>query len=322
MSDTRVSPWNGLRNSYWLSAWVATAVVLIATTLFNAGRGGPSLGPLLTTALSFSTFTVLVSLGQMLVITSGPGNIDLSIPSVIALSGALSMGAMQSSNGLIALGILVALASGMAVGIVNFLLIRLLKIPPIIATMASALIVLSCAIAYGRGMRTAPPALLARMLVARIDYVPVFSIFAMAVTLLVWLLLTRTIYGRALCAIGQNRNAARLAGVKTDFHVLLTYAISDALAGLTGCLIASYSGGNSLDQGNEYLLLTVAVVVIGGTSVAGGRASLGGIWGGALFMFLLVALLNTAGASAGLRTLLTGVIIVMVAALTERRQTR
>ncbi|MDA0571702.1 ABC transporter permease [Burkholderia gladioli] len=305
---------------HWLSAWIATALVLVATALFNAGKGGPSLGPLLSTALSFSTFTVLVSLGQMLVITSGPGNIDLSIPSVIALSGALSMSVMNGANGMIVPGIAVALLSGAVVGGFNFVLIRFLRIPPIIATLSSALIVLSCAIAYGRGVRTPPPALLAQMMVVRIAWLPLFSIFAIALTLLVWLLLTRTLYGRALAALGQNTNAARLAGVRTDFHVWLTYVICGALAGLTGCLIATFSGGNSLDQGNEYLLLTVAVVVIGGTSVSGGRASLGGVWGAALFMFLLVALLNSAGASAGLRTVLTGIIIVSVVALTERRK--
>lgn len=313
---------SGLRGNHWLSAWIATILVFVATALFSTGRSGSSLGPLLTTALSFSTFTVLVSLGQMLVITSGPGNIDLSVPSVIALSGALSMSAMQSSDGLIALGILVAIVSGSIVGVANFLLIRLLRIPPIIATMSSSLIVLSCAIAFGRGMRTAPPPLLSHMMVVRIGYIPVFAMCAMTLTLLVWLLLTRTVYGRVLCAIGQNRNAARLAGVRVGFHVLLTYAICGALAGLTGCLIATYAGGNSLDQGNEYLLLTVAVVVIGGTSVAGGRPSIGGIWGASLFMFLLVALLNTAGASAGLRTVLTGIIIVMVVALTDIKSVR
>ncbi|WP_369063740.1 ABC transporter permease [Burkholderia gladioli] len=305
---------------HWLSAWIATALVLVATALFNAGKGGPSLGPLLSTALSFSTFTVLVSLGQMLVITSGPGNIDLSIPSVIALSGALSMSVMNGANGMILPGIAVALLSGAVVGGFNFVLIRFLRIPPIIATLSSALIVLSCAIAYGRGVRPPPPALLAQMMVVRVGWLPLFSIFAIALTLLVWLLLTRTLYGRALAALGQNTNAARLAGVRTDFHVWLTYVICGALAGLTGCLIATFSGGNSLDQGNEYLLLTVAVVVIGGTSVSGGRASLGGVWGAALFMFLLVALLNSAGASAGLRTVLTGIIIVAVVALTEKRK--
>ncbi|WP_369067566.1 ABC transporter permease [Burkholderia gladioli] len=305
---------------HWLSAWIATALVLVATALFNAGKGGPSLGPLLSTALSFSTFTVLVSLGQMLVITSGPGNIDLSIPSVIALSGALSMSVMNGANGMILPGIAVALLSGAVVGGFNFVLIRFLRIPPIIATLSSALIVLSCAIAYVRAVPTPPPALLAQMMVVRVGWLPLFSIFAIALTLLVWLLLTRTLYGRALAALGQNTNAARLAGVRTDFHVWLTYVICGALAGLTGCLIATFSGGNSLDQGNEYLLLTVAVVVIGGTSVSGGRASLGGVWGAALFMFLLVALLNSAGASAGLRTVLTGVIIVAVVALTEKRK--
>ncbi|MEK6368187.1 MAG: ABC transporter permease, partial [Burkholderia gladioli] len=222
--------------------------------------------------------------------------------------------------GMILPGIAVALLSGAVVGGFNFVLIRFLRIPPIIATLSSALIVLSCAIAYGRGVRTPPPALLAQMMVVRIAWLPLFSIFAIALTLLVWLLLTRTLYGRALAALGQNTNAARLAGVRTDFHVWLTYVICGALAGLTGCLIATFSGGNSLDQGNEYLLLTVAVVVIGGTSVSGGRASLGGVWGAALFMFLLVALLNSAGASAGLRTVLTGIIIVAVVALTEKRK--
>ena len=71
-----------------------------------------------------------------------------------------------------------------------------------------------------------------------------------------------------------------------------------------------FAGGNSLDQGEEYLLLTIAVVVIGGTAVAGGRASVPGIWGAALFMFLLVAMLNSAGAGAGVRMLLTGMIII------------
>ncbi|MEK6395007.1 MAG: ABC transporter permease, partial [Burkholderia gladioli] len=157
---------------HWLSAWIATALVLVATALFNAGKGGPSLGPLLSTALSFSTFTVLVSLGQMLVITSGPGNIDLSIPSVIALSGALSMSVMNGANGMILPGVAVALLSGAVVGGFNFVLIRFLRIPPIIATLSSALIVLSCAIAYGRGGGAPPPPRRAPVLVVGLARLP------------------------------------------------------------------------------------------------------------------------------------------------------
>ena len=92
----------------------------------------------------------------------------------------------------------------------------------------------------------------------------------------------------------------------------MAYVICAGLAGLTGALIAGFAGGNSLDQGQEYLLLTIAVVVIGGTAVSGGAPSVPGIWGAAMFMFLLVAMLNAAGAGPGLRTLLTGLIIISV----------
>jgi ribose transport system permease protein len=95
--------------------------------------------------------------------------------------------------------------------------------------------------------------------------------------------------------------------------------ICAALAGLTGALIAGFAGGNSLDQGEEYLLLTIAVVVIGGSSVSGGRPCVPGIWGAALFMFLLVAMLNAAGAGPGLRMLLTGLIIIAVIVIAGTR---
>ena len=85
-----------------------------------------------------------------------------------------------------------------------------------------------------------------------------------------------------------------------------------ALGGLNGALLAGYFRGANIDIGNEYLLASIAVVVIGGTSVSGGRANLPGVWGGALFLVLLLTMLNTFGVSAGVRLLLTGLIIVAV----------
>ncbi len=90
------------------------------------------------------------------------------------------------------------------------------------------------------------------------------------------------------------------------------YAISGMLGGLDGALLAGYFRGANVDIGNEYLLLSIAVVVIGGTSVAGGKANVPGVWGGALFLVMLQTMLNTYGVSAGVRLLLTGLIIVGV----------
>ena len=90
-----------------------------------------------------------------------------------------------------------------------------------------------------------------------------------------------------MLAIGQNQRAARLAGIKVEPVRCVTYVVCGALGGLDGALLAGYFRGANVDIGNEYLLASIAVVVIGGTSVSGGRANLPGVWGGALFLVLL-----------------------------------
>jgi ribose transport system permease protein len=93
------------------------------------------------------------------------------------------------------------------------------------------------------------------------------------------------------------------------------------LAGVCGFLVAGFSGGAALNMGAEYLLSSIAVVVIGGTSVSGGFAHVPGLWGAAMFLFLLVTMLNTFGLGADLRLILTGLVIiaVIVAASGSRR---
>ena len=296
----------------WAYSWIAAAAAWATTIGLNGGDGG---GALLAAALSFSAFSVLAALGQMLVITLGPGNVDLSIPSAIALSSAVSMVVMNEQAAMIVPGLLAAVGAGMAVGLFNVALIRLLRIPPIIATLSAGLVVISVAISFGRGLKVKPPPEFAAFATGRVLGVPVLALAAAAAMAVVWLLLERTVSGRTVAAIGQNARAARLAGLAVQRVRLLAYVACAGLAGLTGSLLAGFSGGNSLDQGEEYLLLTIAVVVIGGTDVGGGRPSVAGIGGAALFMFLLIAMLNTAGAGPGTRMLLTGLIIMGVIAL-------
>ncbi len=295
----------------WVWSFLGTAGAWAVTLWISGGRGGEEI---LSAALTFSAFTVLVSLGQMMVITTGPGNVDLSIPSVIALSGAVSMLVMDERGGMIGPGVLAAVGAGLAVGGVNYALIRLLRIPPIIATLSSSLVVTSVAIVVGRGLKIKPPRAFADAVTSRVAGIPALAVLALAAAIVISVVLQRTLYGRTVSAIGQSRRIARLAGLDVERASLLTYLLSGALAGLTGALIAGFSGGNSLDQGAEYLLLTIAVVVIGGTSVSGGRASVPGVWGAALFMFLIVTMLNASGASSGVRMLMTGVIIIGVIA--------
>jgi ribose transport system permease protein len=134
----------------------------------------------------------------------------------------------------------------------------------------------------------------------------------LAISILMAVVLKRTLYGRSVLAIGQNMRAAWLSGLDVDRTRFVTYVLSALLAGVCGILLSGFSGGAALNMGEEFLLASIAVVVIGGTSVAGGRANVPGIWGAALFMYLLVTMLNTLGASAGIRLILTGLLIIAV----------
>ena len=293
----------------WIWSFIGALLVFIATIIFTRGVGA---GGIVTAALSLAVFTVIVGTGQMFVITLGPGNVDLSLPANIGLASAVAMKVMGGNDAMIVVGILAAIGSGMAVGFANYALIRALRIPPIIATLSSSFIVLSIDISYGRGLQIKPPPAFASFTNIQIWGIPILAIGAVLFSIGAGIVLQRMLYGRSVLAIGQNIRAAWLAGIPVERVRLITYTLSGALGGLNGALLAGYFRGASVDIGNEYLLSSIAVVVIGGTSVAGGKANVPGIWGAALFLVLLLTMLNTYGVSPGLRLLLTGLIIVGV----------
>lgn len=303
----------------WLWAWIGAAAVWLATATFTGWLGS---GQVLSAALTFGSFFVIVALGQMFVVTLGPGNVDLSIPACMTLSGTVAMKAMDTEPGMIPVGLALSLAVGVAVGSINYALIRLLRIPPIIATLSSSFIFQSAAIWWNRGLRIKPPPPLAEFATAKVAGVPILAVCVVLLAIAGHVLLTRTIYGRSVVAIGQNARAAHLAGVDVGRTRAATYVMSATLAGLCGFLLAAFSGGAALNMGDEYLLSSIAVVVIGGTSVAGGFANVPGLWGAALFLFLLVTMLNTFGAGAGVRLVLTGIIIIGVVVAASGRRDR
>lgn len=299
-------------------SYLAAVAVWLATAAFTRGHGSADV---LTVALTFSSFFVIVGIGQMFVITSGPGNIDLSIPANIALSGALAMILMDGSNAMIPVGVAAAVACGLVIGLFNYVLIRLLSIPPIIATLSASFIVQSVAIAYGRGLKIKPPPAFAEFTTGRVAGIPLLAILAVVLAVAMGFVLHRTVYGRSVTAIGQNPRAAGLAGLRVGPTRIATYVLCAGLAGFCGSLLAGFSGGASLNMGEEYLLASIAVVVIGGSSVAGGSSNVPGIWGAALFMYLLVTMLNTFGVGAGIRLVATGLIIIAVITIAGGKKT-
>jgi len=301
----------------WLWSFLGALVLWLITVAFTGGQGG---GGMLTAALALSQFTVIVGIGQMFVITLGPGNVDLSLPANIGLASAVAMKVMDGNDSMVVVGLVAALACGAAIGAANFALIRALRIPPIIATLSASFIIESADISYGRGLQIKPPPGFADFTNLQFLGVPLLTILTIVFSIGAGIVLQRMVYGRSVLAIGQNMRAAWLAGLPVDRIRLLTYTLSGALGGIDGALLAGYFRGANVDIGNEYLLASLAVVVIGGTSVAGGKANVPGIWGAALFLVLLLTMLNTFGVSAGLRMLITGLVIVGVIAAAGGRE--
>lgn len=301
----------------WIWSFVAALAVWLATVAVTRGA---SAGGLTQAALTFGAFSVLVGLGQMLVITLGPGNIDLSVPATMTLAGTVSLKFMNTDPSLVVPGLLIALVIGAAVGVANYGLIKLLRIPPIIATLSSSFIVQSTAIWTNRGVRIKPPASIGDFTTSNTLGVANMALVALAVSALAWFALHRTVYGRWIAAIGQSMPAARMAGIPVDGTRLATYVLCATLAALCGFLLSCFSGGAALNMGAEYLLMSIAVVVIGGSAVSGGDSNVPGIWGAALFMFLIVSMLNTYGLQAGYRLILTGLIIISVILLASGKK--
>ncbi len=301
----------------WIWSFAATTVVWVVTVVFTGGAS--SLG-LSQAALTFAAFSVIVGIGQMFVITLGPGNIDLSVPATMTLSGTLALKLMDVQDSMIAVGLLLSILLGLAVGIGNYVLIKLLRIPPIIATLSMSFIIQSTAIWANRGLRIKPPDILASFTTSNLFGIPNIAIVALVLSAVAWVLLEKTIYGRWISAIGQSTFAARMTGIPVDGTRLATYILCAVLASICGYLLASFSGGAALNMGAEYLLMSIAVVVIGGTAVAGGNSNIPGIWGASLFMFLVVSMLNTYGFGAGFRLILTGLIIIAVILVAGGRQ--
>jgi ribose transport system permease protein len=293
----------------WIWAYLAAVAVWLATVAFT---GGQATFGLLTAAFTFGSFFTLVAIGQMFVITLGPGNVDLSIPGTMVLAATVAMKTMNGDAALIPVGLALALLVGLLVGIFNLALIRLLRIPPIIATLSSSFIVLSAAIVWNRGLRIKPPEILGDLPSTNVFGVPLLSVLVIGLAAVMHVVLTRTVYGRSVTAIGQNQRAAVLSGLKVDRARSTAYISCAILASLAGFLLASFSGGPALNMGDPYLLTSIAVVVIGGTSVAGGSGNVPGLWGASLFLFLLAAMLNSFGLGQGVRQVLTGAIVILV----------
>lgn len=308
------------QSNRWI--WAALAVALLWIVL-SAVSGRWSLASLSGIVLSAS-FLTCVALGQMLVVTTGRGNIDLSVAGVLTLSAFLGLVVVQGQDSRIWLGVLAALGLGAGVGLVNAALVIWLRIPAIIATLAMGYVLASATLmtnAANFGPRVVSPGL--RWLASgKVGGVPVFAVVTLVAVIALALVMRHTVYGRRLSAIGQSRDAARLAGVPVNRVLTAAFVTSGVFAALTGLVLGAYVGGAFLEMGQPYLLQSVAAVVLGGTLIAGGHGTAVGTWFAAILLILMVTIMQILSLPRGTQDLLQGVAVILVLALAARRPSR
>lgn len=266
--------------------------------------------------LQQSSIVGVVAVGMTFVILLG--GIDLGVGSVMALAGMIvSVGIVQWEIGIVP-SIALTLAAGAVLGLVNGLVITYGKVPPFIATLASLVAVRGLALLFTDGQPVfGLPKDFQFLGGGYIGPVPVVGIIWIAATLAAVILLRYTIFGRALYATGGNYEAARLSGIRTQLFTNLAYAASGLLSALAGILLASWLTVGQPTAGEGMELTAIAAVVLGGTSLAGGRGGVVGTFIGVLLLTIITNIFNLRGVSSYFQQIFMGVIIVTAVILNK-----
>ena len=300
---------------------VATAFGCIILLLFLGSLYSSSfLSPeYLLLQLKVAAFLGVIATGMMLVILLG--HIDLSVPWTIA-AGAM-MACAMSANGTagMVLAVPFGVFCGVLIGVVNGIGVAYLRIPSMIVTLATNVVAQGLMVVYTGGYSpqdSAPPSI--RWLATG------FAMPGVPNAIIVWLivgaaaifLLRRTSFGRSVYGIGNRERAAYLSGVDTRRVVLVAFAVSGGLSAFGGVLLAGYAGKAAQSMGDAYLLPSIAAVVLGGTSILGGRGSYLGTVAGVILITLLQSILSVMQMPEAGRQIIYGIVILVMLLLYGR----
>jgi len=322
----KASPMERLRgqNAIWV-----LAILIVIVIIFSITANGT-----FNTAFNFrniaidSAVLLVVAVGQTLVIiTSG---IDLSVGSVLVFSGVLAatvmakMGGLDGGIGVILVGLLVAVASGIFWGSLNGFLVAKGKIPPLIVTLGTmgAALGLAEIITGGVDQSGVPSALSNTIGTGLVLGIPWLVTIAIIIAVLGALLLQVTGFGRHTLALGSNVDAAKRFGVNVDRHLLKVYALAGALAGLAGFLALARFSTTTINGHGTDNLNAIAAVVIGGTSLFGGRGTVVGTVIGVIIPVTLLNGFTVLGVSPFWRDVAVGAVLVLAVYIDIARRRR
>lgn len=260
--------------------------------------------------LQVSAFLGVVATGQTIALLTG--GIDLSVAGVVTMANIVSTGLMASSDSNMLTAVVGCIFLSAIVGLINGLMITILRIAPLIATLGMNSILFGGALVYTHG---APHGGISPGFAVfgqgHLMIFPVSTVCWLAVALAIAWLTRQTIFGRQLYAVGANITAARMIGIPVQRIVIIAYILSSVMAGLGGLLLTSYIGSPSLGIGDQFLLSSIAAAIVGGTALTGGQGSIIGTIGGTIFVSELNSFTNIVRVSTGTQFVLQGAVIAL-----------
>ncbi len=272
--------------------------------------------------LQVASFLGVLALGATVVILLG--HIDLSVPWVLGGAAIISTALVGTDSAVLgAFAVPAALLFGVLVGIINGVGVAVFRIPSMVWTLAVNSMLLGVAVLNTGGFspRGIASPLMIEAATGSFVGIPFAFLLWMAVALILGFFFSRTGFGRYLSSIGYNEKATFLSGVSTPSVIFAAFMIAGACSALGGVLLAGYANQAYQSMGDPFLLPTIAAVVIGGTSILGGRGSLVGTIGGVLFITILTSILSVFQISEAWRNIIFGsIIIIMLLFQTLRRK--
>ncbi|MCW2740998.1 MAG: hypothetical protein JWR45_1420 [Blastococcus sp.] len=308
-SPTRFSLGSLARNG--AAVWIVVAVAVVALTAADGARfWAPANSANILTA---TVVLGLAALGQHLVVLSG--GIDLSVGSTATLSALLTailINGYPIRTAPVVIGMLVL---GALIGVVHGLLVARVGLPPFIVTLATLYLIQGAAFMVSTTPDGRVTSALSNVALQRIGPIPYsFAVLLVAVGVVAWVL-RRTAFGRHLYAVGGDPAAARATGVPVARVLVTAYVLAGILAAVAGVLLAARATVGSPTAGQGLELSAITVVVLGGTSLLGGRGSLIGTLGGVVLLSLVSSSVTLLQLPATLTDLIRGIVILAAAAI-------
>ncbi|MGA5504972.1 ABC transporter permease [Streptomyces umbrinus] len=300
------SLWARLRTTTFLRIWILTALLFAGSAVAVPGTVTATA---LLSMLPFAAILAMASSGQALVVQQG--GIDLSCAGVISLTAVITVTSSHSSDGELAKAVLIALAGAAACGLVAGLSATRLGITPLIATLALNAVLTGVVIGItGGNIAEAVPHDLASAVSAKLLGIQVVIWIPVLVVLTMTVVLRRTVVGRRFEAIGANPAAAAAMGMRVAAYQTGAYVIAAVCYAAAGILLAGFITRPDLFSGNDYLLLTIAAVALGGTTLGGGRSSVLATAVGALFLVQLNQVVLAGGAPTAMQYVIQGAVLI------------